>query len=269
MSALGRRAGASAVWRGLAAAAAAGVCLFPFGTAAQGPGNAAGQWSGAAATEAWLQAPALHGLTGLINTPTAYTLPSGALRVGVGWYDKDWAYHARGLSDNYHYYLTFGFISRVEVSVRASYFPDDALRDAGPDEKGTVDRGGSGRIQVLTEARTRPAVAVGVDDVRGTRRFHALYAVGSKTFSAKSDFFRMQVSAGYGSDVVDAKTYVLDGVFGGAELAVGRYGSLALDYDTEKWNTSLRIFVFRHVAASFALLHLESPAGGVSWTHQF
>ena len=218
-------------------------------------------------TEAWLLAPALHGMTGLINTPTAYTLPSGALRVGFGWYDKEWAYHARGLSDNYHYFLTFGFVSRVEVSIRASYFPDDYLET--PEEKGTVDRGGNARFQAITEGPHRPAIAVGIDDIRGTRRFHALYAVGSKTFSAKSDFFRVGVSAGYGSRALDAKTYVLDGIFGGAEFSVGRYGSLALDYDTEKWNTGIRVYAFQHLTAYVAFLHWEAPAGGVCWTHRF
>ena len=217
---------------------------------------------------AWQAAPALHGMTGLITTPTAQVLPSGALRLGVGYYPKDWGYHARGLSDNYHYFLTFGFVSRVEVSIRASYFPDDQLDDV-TGEKGTVDRGGNVRALLLTEGRALPAVAVGIDDIRGTRRFHALYAVGTKSFVIKPKILRLTVSGGYAPDWLDAKDHVLYGGFGGAEVGLGDFATWAIDYDTEKWNTSFRLYAFRRVTAYLALLNFEGSAGGVSWTHQF
>ena len=218
--------------------------------------------------KAWQVAPALHGMTGLITTPTADVLPSGALRLGFGYYDKDWGYHARGLSDNYHYFLTFGFVSRVEVSIRASYFPDDQLDDV-TGEKGTVDRGGNARVLVLREGSALPAFAVGIDDLRGTRRFHALYAVGSKSFVIKPKILRLRVSGGYAPDWLDAKDHVIHGGFGGAEVGLGDFASWAIDYDTEKWNTSIRLYAFRRVTAYLALLNFEGSAGGVSWTHQF
>ena len=217
---------------------------------------------------AWQLPPSLIGMTGLINTPTAQVIPSGAIRLGVGWYDKEWAYHARGISDNFHYYLTFGFVSRVEVSIRASFFPDDQL-DTATQQKGTVDRGGNLRLLVLTEDRLRPSVAVGMDDIRGTRRFHSLYAVGSKTFVIKPELIRAHISAGYAPDWIHAKDHNMFGGFGGGEVTVGRWASLALDYDTEKWNTCFRLFAFRRVTAYLALLNFEGSAGGVSWTHQF
>jgi len=217
---------------------------------------------------AWQKPPSLIGMTGLINTPTADVIQSGALRLGVGYYDKEWAYHARGKSDNYHYYLTFGFVSRVEVSIRASSFPDDQLDTSSP-EKGTVDRGGNARVLVLTEDRLRPAVAFGMDDIRGTRRFHSLYAVGSKTFVVKPQLIRVRVSGGYAPDWIEAKDHNLFGGFGGGEVTVGNLASWAIDYDTEKWNTSIRLFAFRRVTAYLALLNFEGSAGGVSWTHQF
>jgi exopolysaccharide biosynthesis protein YbjH len=218
--------------------------------------------------KAWQEAPGLDGMTGLINTPTADVLPSGGLRVGFSWFDKEWAYYVRGKSDNYHYFLTFGFVPRVEVSVRASYFPDDQL-DTATNQKGTVDRGGNARVLVLTEKEKRPAVAVGIDDLRGTRRFHSLYAVASKTFTIKPKLLRLRLTGGYASDVLKADDHILDGGFGGAELGVGHFASWALDYDTEKWNTSVRLFAFRRVTAHLALLNFEGLAGGVSWTHQF
>jgi hypothetical protein len=132
-----------------------------------------------------------------------------------------------------------------------------------------VDRGGSGRILLLTEGDWRPALAVGGDDVRGTRRFHALYAVASKTFDLPPKWLQARVSAGYGSTVLDAKQYVLEGGFGGGELVFSDVVSLALDYDSEKWNTLIRLVAFKHLAVRYALLNFEVPAGGLTWTQSF
>jgi len=210
----------------------------------------------------------LRGMSGLINTPTADVLPSGTLRFGFSLVDKQWAYHARGFSDNNHYFLSVGFLPRVEVSILASYFPHDKLSKFLEGE-GTVDRGGSGRLLLLDEGRTRPAVAVGIDDARGTRRFHALYIVGSKWVRKENLPVEARLSAGYGSTALRAKNHILDGVFGGGEFVVRDAVSLALDYDTEKWNTSIRLIAFHRLAAYFAFLNFEAPAGGFSWTQPF
>ena len=45
--------------------------------------------------------------------------------------------------------------------------------------------------------------------------------------------------------------------------------SWGLDFDTEKWNTGIRLVAFRHLAARFVLLNFEAPAGGFTWTHSF
>jgi len=108
-----------------------------------------------------------------------------------------------------------------------------------------------------------------MDDIRGTRRFHSLYAVGSKTFVVKPQLIRVRVSGGYAPDWIEAKDHNLFGGFGGGEVTVGNLASWAIDYDTEKWNTSIRLFAFRRVTAYLALLNFEGSAGGVSWTHQF
>jgi len=210
----------------------------------------------------------LRGMTGLINTPTADVLPNGTVRFGFSLVDKQWAYHARGRTDNNHYFLSVGFLPRVEVSVLASYFPHDKL-SIFLEGEGTVDRGGSGRILLLDEGHTRPAVAVGIDDARGTRRFHALYVVGSKWLRRPDLPVAAHFSAGYGSTALRAKNHILDGVFGGGEVVVRNTVSVALDYDTEKWNTSIRLIAFHRLAAHFAFLHLEAPAGGFTWTQSF
>lgn len=220
------------------------------------------------AEQGFLENFGLSGTTGVVNTPVASVLPSGTIGFGFSLIDEQWAYNARGRTDNNHYFLTVGFLPRVELSVRISYFPKGKLfQDA--DREGTADRGGSGRILLLTEGESRPALAIGVDDVRGTRKFHSLYAVGGKTFNLPVDDLAARISVGYGSDALDAKLHVLDGGFGSAELFYSDFLSWGVDYDTEKWNTIFRLVAFRHLAARFVLLNFEAPAGGFAWTQSF
>jgi hypothetical protein len=217
----------------------------------------------------WVPQTTLWGTTGLVNTPTADVLPSDALRFGVMYDDRKWTHDQRDKSDAYHTYLTVGFVPRVEISLRFTYHPDDFL-DEQVTDPGTVDRGANGRLLVLTEGRTRPALAVGIDDVRGTRRFHSLYAVASKWVTSEEALLKLRLSGGYGSAALDTvHERVLNGWFGGGELVYGNFVSAVLDFDTEKWNTSIRLVAFQRLAAQVVLLNLETLSGGVSWTQRF
>lgn len=211
-------------------------------------------------------APQLNGISGLINTPTADILPDGSVRFGYSHYPAAWAYEGRGRTDNDVYFLTFGFLPRLEVSLRATVFPDLRLIE-GDDP--TVDRLGSFKLQVLPEGKRRPAVAVGVDDVRGTRRFHSLYLVTSKSVSLSEGGFRARGSLGYGSTELEATRHILAGWFGGAEVTGWDRVAATLEFDTEKWNTSIRLILFSHLAAQVVLLDMDTVAPAVSWYQKF
>lgn len=222
-----------------------------------------GAGSPAAAGENSFWIPNSLGTTGLVNTPTATVLPEGTLLFGVSATPKKWAHYVRGVSDNWNYGFTVGFLRRVELSFRVTYVPDAAI--ARGFENGIQDRGGAGRFLVLPEGRLAPAVAVGIDDVRGTKRFHSLYAVGTKEVPVTRDA-ALRVSLGYGSDWLKGKHPVLlDGVFGGGEVVVARSVSLALDNDTEKWSLGLRANLLGHLSVTYALLDFEIPSGSVAW----
>jgi hypothetical protein len=211
--------------------------------------------------------PTLLGTSGLVVTPTADVIPGETILFGLTFTDKAWSYFDRGDSDNYTYFLTAGFLPRVEVSIHATYAPNDRLIQTS-DNEGTNDRGASGRLLLLVEGDRRPGLAVGIDDVRGTRRFHSLYAVTSKGYTFGNSVL-IRGSLGYGSDALDAKNYILNGVFGGGEIRYRETAGIALDYDTEKWNTSFRLVLFERLAAYAAFLDFKSPSGGISWFQRF
>lgn len=208
--------------------------------------------------------PALNGMTGLVNTPTAEVLPDASVRLSAAQVDEKWAYHGRGRMDNRVFAVTLGFLPRTEVSIRATWLPELSLLEL--QSATVVDRLAAGRFLVLPENGLRPALAVGIDDVRGTRLFHTSYAVATKTLSARRPVLR--ASLGYGTRLLDAGDYVLDGTFGGVEVRWGP-ASVLLDFDTEKWNSGARLTAFGRLNAHFALLDLDTPSGGLAWIHRF
>ncbi|MGH2569573.1 MAG: YjbH domain-containing protein, partial [bacterium] len=213
--------------------------------------------------EGWLS---LHGMSGLVLTPTAEVTQDATVRLGYSFMDQKWVPHGRGEFDNEIYFLDFGFLPRVEATVRATVLPGSRLTRF--DEAPIVDRMGSVRLQLLRPSRV-PALAVGIDDVRGTRFYHSLYVVGTQRVAFDVARLDLRLSAGYGSRALEANNYLLDGVFGGLEARVFRTVSFVGDYDTEKWNAGVRLLLFRRISAHLAWLDLEIPAGGVGFLHRF
>ena len=197
----------------------------------------------------------LHGMSGLLLTPTAEVADDASVRIGYTFMDKKWSYHFRGEASNELYYLSFGFLPRVELTVRASVLPGTRLSRF--DDAPIVDRMGSVRLQLLRGGRW-PGLAVGIDDIRGTRFYHSLYAVGTQGVELSSGTLDVRASLGFGSRELEARNYLLDGFFGGVELRLVRPLSIAIDFDTEKWNSGARLLLFRRVSVYLAWLDLES-----------
>lgn len=208
----------------------------------------------------------LGGMTGLVNVPVADVLPDATFRLGYSHIDRRWVYQLRPRMDNEVYYVAFGFLPHTEVTIRATIFPDETLLEGVSEPN--VDRMASVRV-LLRDEGGWPAVAAGVEDARGTRRYHSLYLVASKTVVGHPGEGFLVATGGYGSDILSAQRYVLDGFFGGLELRPTRCLSAVLEYDTEKWNTALRVVLFNRLSISAAFLNVETFSGGAAWTQPF
>jgi len=210
-------------------------------------------------------APSLGGMTGLINIPSADILSDGAFRIGYSVYAKEQAYELRDRADNEVIHVALGFLPRVEVMIRATLFP--GVTQVEGVKIPNVDRMAAGKVLVLREGRG-PAIAVGLDDPTGTRRFHSLYAVASKSFLTWDSGRGVRLTAGYGSTALNAKRHILDGLFGGADLRFAPFSGI-VEYDTEKWNAGARVLVLGRFHVQAVLLDLEVFSGGISWSHSF
>ena len=108
-----------------------------------------------------------YGLPGLIDTPTAYSLPDGNLALTSGYYS--------GVVRNT---LTFQITDRLTGSFRYSYLEDFD----GAVGLSRYDRSFDLHYRLFDEGDYTPAVAVGLRDFGGTGVYGAEYLVASKSF---------------------------------------------------------------------------------------
>jgi hypothetical protein len=208
----------------------------------------------------------LSGMTGLATTPWAGSIGDRMVEVGYTYVPKKWAFDSRNLHPNAYYYGTVGFLPFLEVQLRWTHIvgrrdfeeivPDSRLAD--------LDRTASARLVLLEPAQGRPGLAIGMDDLVGTRRFHSTYAVAG----LPARIFQMHARAaiGYAPTAFAAPRHVLDGAFGGFEMQPWRALRLQVEHDSEKWIAGLGLepgFGFR---IRVAALGLESLSAGAGWS---
>ena len=231
--------------------------------------QAAGQPSEGASTERTrsLDLINLTGVTGFVNTPWAGVLADRRLEVGYSKVPRKWAYDHRGENDNEVYYLTLGFLPRAEASVRWTVLPGlKTFSDILPESELTdTDYMASGRICLVPPRLNRPGLAVGAEDVKGTRRFHSTYVVSGLPWRIGQ--VQGRLSVGYAPDVLKAWRRTLLGTFGALEYSPWRFLAAQVEYDTEKWNLGVAVPAPYGIRFRAALLHLQSLSVGVGFGH--
>lgn len=215
------------------------------------------------ADPAWVS---LSGTSGLATIPWAGTIGDRMLEVGYTRVPARWAYDYRGIHPNAYYFGTIGFLPQVEVQLRwteivgrrdfEEIVPDSRLAD--------LDRTAGARIALIPPAEGRPGLAIGIDDIVGTRRFHSTYVVGGIPDTIFG--VRGRVAIGYAPTVFAAPRHVLDGLFGGIEAHLWRILRLQLEYDSEKWNAGIGVAPGFGLRFRVALLDLESLSAGAGWS---
>lgn len=206
----------------------------------------------------------LTGPTGLVTIPTASRADDAALSLGAALlnrrtlpmsvFDRGVAYPLHGLA----YYARIGYLPFLEVTLRVTRFIDR------PGSQGIGDRMLAARVILLPEWGILPSVAVGANDLIGTRKFHALYAVSSKHLGGAGLVPRIGLHAGYASDVLEARYHQLSGPFGGLSVSPVRWTTLLIEHDTRRFNAGLRISV-GPLGALFAVQDFRFLTGAVRY----
>ena len=128
-----------------------------------------------------------------------------------------------------------------------------------------TDHMASGRLALLIPKGWRPGLAIGGEDVEGTRRFNSSYLVSGVEHEIKN--VQTRFSVGYAPRVFRAIRHVLDGGFGAAEVSPWRTVAARLEYDSEKWNVGIGVALPYGLRLRASALNLETLSVGGGWTH--
>jgi hypothetical protein len=228
------------------------------------PARTAGR--GARGKEAPIDWVAASGMTGFVFTPWAGVMADRGLELGYHNVPRAFAFEQRDTTSNAIYYATLGFLPRLETSLRWTHIvgthafsaivPDSRLPD--------VDRMASARFSLLTPGAGRPGLALGVEDIEGTRRFHSTYAVAGSRFTLIG--LPGRATLGYGFRVLHAVRRTLDGPFGAFEVSPGWRSVTQVEYDSEKWNAGLGVALPFGLRVRAELLNFESLSLGFGWS---
>lgn len=211
----------------------------------------------------------ISGVLGHWNTPSAEVLRDGGLEFGYNIIPERWAWDHRGQYRNDIYFVSVGFLPRIEVSARVSVIPGfTAFGQIDPQSRYTdADRMFSAKIQLVRHSSAVPDVTVGLEDFFGTRRFHTGYVVAGKNFDARG--IRLRVDAGYAGKILRPSTRVtLDGAFIGADLRPVKWLGLVGEYDTEKWNLGFKVRAPFGFTGRVAWLNCRQLSAGVGMSIQ-
>ena len=200
--------------------------------------------TGACAADAPFDGPANWGGTGLMETPTARVLKEGRYRIGVSQIDP------------YRYY--YGAVSPLkglEIDGRVTEeLGNDISSSPGWSGYGNnKDKAVDFKYQVLPEGKWWPALAIGIMDPHGTRKFASQYIVATKQiypFDFTIGFGngrygkRLLPSQGEGVKIemfTDNSSWRSDGqFFGGLEFAPSKHFSVMVEYSPIKYEAQNR-----------------------------
>jgi hypothetical protein len=212
----------------------------------------------------------LEGTTGLFYIPTAEIQKDGEFIVGTNFVDKELISFGDYKYKAYTPYLTFVFLPFMEFNVKITRLIDYPLEN-----QGIGDRTFSIRIRCIEEKKLFPAVLVGLHDALtvfgGTEAIHnnALYLVCSKNILVQSKLLNsFAMHAGYGFDILPARTHNFVGIFGGISFKMMNFLELMSEYDGKRNNGGIRIKLFNQISILSGYIDYKYFSGGAAFNFE-
>ena len=202
-----------------------------------------------------VSAQSFYGTTGLIKIPTAEVVENGKAIIGGG-YVTDYYRYPKSYKQ-YIGFLNIGVLPKLEVSLRVAFFPEIEFDADNLPYSCDSDRIANVKFQLLQEAPMLPAVAIGGQDIYGTKAFNSLYIVGSKN-SELPIINKVRIHIGLGTDWRDfiseeAMDHRFIRVFGGIEKQVYPFLILLAEYDARDINLGVRFSIKKILNITFNL----------------
>ena len=207
----------------------------------------------------------IYGITGLIKTPDAYIIENGKCIFGMAYY-KDYHSEPDILTEQWTINFNIGFHSRFELGVRLAGFPgtkgDSYIYDM------SFDRILNFKYLLFKEKKILPQLAIGMQDIVGTRFHNSSYIIGSKAI-ALNRALKITFNLGYGcklNDLIlgDASNHHFIGFFGGGEIGIKNTIFLVSEYDAKDLNAGFKLAIKDWLKLSFSWMDMKTPSAGLS-----
>lgn len=213
-------------------------------------------------------AQSLTGTTGYFNIPSGEIHKDRTMFVGSNLLSKDYKKWGSPDHDAMNFFVTTSFLPFAEISIRFT-------RVIGLDDYSSTvgDRMASARLQVLNEKKYVPSVVIGLQNFfttlssGGASHFNSTYIAVTKNFRLPKVINNFGLTAGYGSEILDAADYQFIGLFGGIKITPQHLEFLELmaEYDGDKWNAGARVTILKHIVLLGGFEGLDAFSGGVSY----
>ena len=181
---------------------------------------------------------------GLSKIPSAAIVDTGKALMGISYFTAPFSPdHTSPWNRNWSISVSFGFHSRFDAGMRLFGSPTRRVDDSTYRYEYYIDRMFSTKFVLAKESVYTPQIAIGIQDMVGTRLFNSTYVVASKKRKWLNDLVATEVILGYGTPVWDylmgpSQAHAFKGLFGGIQLYLPLGMSLMTEYDGQYWTHS-------------------------------
>lgn len=231
-----------------------------------------------------LNAQEYHGISGLLQTPSAEADSAGTFRGNISWVDKRMLPDLGGYGDGVPfsapcYTIGMSFFRWLQISYTETLVKMHPNRDkTRPLSYCNEDRHINIKLNPLYEGRWWPAIAIGWDDIghfkvyntgenEGNGFFQNIYIASSKHFDIKGHELGAHLAYRY---YPSDKNRERRGLAGGLTLRPAFYKELRLitEWDGIGVNAGADALLWRHLFAQVALVHGKGFSGGLGYRYQ-
>lgn len=183
-------------------------------------------------------APNFAGMPGIVEVPVAAATPEGEVWFAFNEAKRLYA-TVPPITSQSNVFATIGLFPRLTVSARGS-----VTRTGTSIDYLNRDLSASAQLLLARETAWRPALMVGLQDISGSNAIYEARVVAA----TKSIAGRLRLTAGYGQGFT-----LLDGAFGGVELAPCDWVSLLAEHDGLQRSVGVRLAPFPELSERLGL----------------
>jgi hypothetical protein len=208
-------------------------------------------------------AQSITGMSGQFTIPTADLLEDKEIIFGINYLPKNAYPDYRSGFNNVIIFTSFSFLPFIELSLRSTYplnYNQAAIGDRMP----------SLRIKLIKENNMIPSIAIGIHDFTAVFGgveaiyFNSLYIVFSKNFTFDSFVKKVNISVGYGSDILKAARHHFVGIFFGYSIRLFNVLEVMNEYDSERFNVGIRLTVLKNIKIINGLIDFKHFTSGIA-----